>query len=577
MLENNSQIVSPETHAQFLSVLKNAGDTPSDFASFMELWNRLCDIDKRSGTVAFSDIGDISFAGMPAVDGQSKHDHSERRVSQMLDHFEHPSFLVGGNGRITVQNNVALSRFDVSVGDAINALPMDLEADEPLTKFIATCLHQDASEQQTMLRRAYGSDGVHVATLAGTPATVSQDGQPQVLIFVISARWIIAAPDLIRHQYDLTRTETSLLGNFLEGLSIEDMAAARGRSVATVRTQFYNLIAKMKVSNQTDLLRLALSVVQFHDQIEGITKQIRHPFRKRLDVIRPGGRSVQVTLAGDFAGSPVVALSSCLTYTFAPHIEASFRAAEFCAISICRPGFGDTDPPVDGVDDLATFADDLRAVLDQLGQAKCMILATNTTSPIMFQFAPHLADRISALVQLSGCIPTPYVKQRKSSSTWVQGAIQAAIQQPLLKTFMVRSGVRAWRAMGQKRFLKMQFSKHPDELERVLAPDILEETQTALEHATKQGYERATQDLLAAFADFTPDIAACPLPVLILHGDQNLVYPISAARDLAHDFPGVTLVEFKGAGFTLMATHIASVLDQMKTFSAACEPVTLTG
>lgn len=232
---------------------------------------------------------------------------------------------------------------------------------------------------------------------------------------------------------------------------------------------------------------------------------------------------MQVTLAGDFAGMPVVVLPSCLTYTFAPHIEAAFRAAELCCISICKPGFGDTDLPHGDTDEMAMFASDICAVLDQLGHQKCIIFATNTTPPIMFRLAPHMADRVRALVQLSGCLPTHSVKQKKSSSTWVQGAIQAAIQQPWLQAFMVQSGVRAWRAIGQKRFLKMQFSKHPEELERVLAPDILEETQTALEYATKQGYGRATQDVMAAFSDFTPDIAGCTLPALILHGDQNLV------------------------------------------------------
>lgn len=89
---------------------------------------------------------------------------------------------------------------------------------------------------------------------------------------MIDAHWVIAAPDLILYQYDLTKAETALLANFLEGMRVEQMALLRGRSVATVRTQFYSLMTKMKVSNKTDLLRLALSVVQFNDRMSAISK-----------------------------------------------------------------------------------------------------------------------------------------------------------------------------------------------------------------------------------------------------------------------------------------------------------------
>jgi pimeloyl-ACP methyl ester carboxylesterase len=216
---------------------------------------------------------------------------------------------------------------------------------------------------------------------------------------------------------------------------------------------------------------------------------------------------------------------------------------------------------------METFAADLRALLDQLGHATCSIVAPNLATPLLYKFAPYIADRVSVLVQASGTLPSPYAKRRRSSSAWAEGAIQAAIRQPNLKTFMVKAGIRAWRALGQRRFLKMQLFKHPQELNYILTTDHLDEIQDALETATKQGFDRITRDVMATFDDYTADIEACTLPILVFHGDENRVFPISSIRELVADFASkMTLVEVKGTGFTMFASNTDMLLEQIARF-----------
>ena len=62
--------------------------------------------------------------------------------------------------------------------------------------------------------------------------------------------------DTLIGAFDLTPAEAALAADLLRGLSVAEAAAARGRSVATVRTHLASLLAKTATTRQSDLVRL---------------------------------------------------------------------------------------------------------------------------------------------------------------------------------------------------------------------------------------------------------------------------------------------------------------------------------
>ena len=74
--------------------------------------------------------------------------------------------------------------------------------------------------------------------------------------------------------FGLTAAEASLAADLLTGLDTRDIAARRGRSVATVRTHLARLMAKADVSRQSDLIRVLGNLPRLPDAITDKHSQI---------------------------------------------------------------------------------------------------------------------------------------------------------------------------------------------------------------------------------------------------------------------------------------------------------------
>jgi pimeloyl-ACP methyl ester carboxylesterase len=193
--------------------------------------------------------------------------------------------------------------------------------------------------------------------------------------------------------------------------------------------------------------------------VDDIAEVLRHPYRKRVDVVRPGGRSVEVTIAGDLLGKPLVFLQTCYAYTFEAAVEHKFHDAGYCVLSICRPGTGNTDPASDGQSYYEAFAGDLSALLDQLGFETCLLMTSNTSAGFLFHALPHVAKRVSGIVLAAAGPPMCYVNDQDSAAPWVKGMLRAAKKSDFFLNLMLKSGISGYRAIGQERFLSIQREK----------------------------------------------------------------------------------------------------------------------
>ena len=213
---------------------------------------------------------------------------------------------------------------------------------------------------------------------------------------------------------------------------------------------------------------------------------------------------------------------------------------------------------------------DLRALLDQLGHEKCFLFATNTSSSFMYPASRRLSDRVKGLIQLGAAPPICYFEDGFNSVPWAKGIITASEKHPALKEFMTKAGLKAWRAMGQKRFFKIQFRNSDFELRHLLQPDPLEEFDNALRAATKQGYDAAIHDTMLAFSDFSSDVAATDLPILVIHGQKDLVFSTDALRAFVNDYAErMTYIETVGAGVSILISHLNEVVEHIVDFCRA--------
>jgi pimeloyl-ACP methyl ester carboxylesterase len=69
-----------------------------------------------------------------------------------------------------------------------------------------------------------------------------------------------------------------------------------------------------------------------------------------------------------------------------------------------------------------------------------------------------------------------------------------------------------------------------------------------------------------------PDSAGLELPILVVHGDDDRLVPVEAARTLVRNNPRAELLEVAGGSHMLPITHAALLADRIASFSAPPAP-----
>lgn len=551
-----------------IKLLDTSVDDPESFDAFINAWNTFFDTNSQIEVTPFASIETTALSTISFSKDEVTTSSAGFRIGHLIEKFESPAYIVRENGQIVLQNSIARKTYNLDLKSTIADLPFDLELSESITDVVLASLNVNRQSHDAILKRAYSSIDDSTVTLSITPLKQLGSEDAQALVFIIDARWKTQATELLKREFDLSVMEQELLINFLDGQSTQSIAKKRQRSHTTIRSQLYSLMGKMGAKTQTDLLRNVLSVSRFVDQVQEIGEIIRHPYRKRVDLVRPGGRSVEVTMAGDLTGYPIVFFQSGITYTFESKIEREFRDGGYCILSICRPGYGDTDQGPSHEDNHNTFAADLCSLLDQLGHPECLIMSSNLSSAVMYEISSFINDRVSGIIQVSSAAPLKFLKDRNTSVTWAKAMLNAVTSRPAFRSLLMKISLRAWKALGQAKFRKMTFKMNAAEYELATRPEALKDAQDALDTATKQGLEILTSDMIAIFSDFTQNVMATDLPILVVHGALDPVFDINALREFANAFESrVTFVEIPDAGFSVMATHSKEIVRYISDFN----------
>lgn len=119
---------------------------------------------------------------------------------------------------------------------------------------------------------------------------------------------------------------------------------------------------------------------------------------------RPDGRIVAFTEWGDSSGTPLLRVPGTPGCRYSMRADRSGWAARgLWAITTERPGFGASSRlPGRG---FAEPADDLAAVLDEVGVERCHVIGGSGSAPHQLAFAARHPDRVRAMTILVGAAP----------------------------------------------------------------------------------------------------------------------------------------------------------------------------
>lgn len=553
--------------------IKAEFDDPQEYDELVDAWSKLCE---RSSTALNEDLkfAEIEKAAIVALSENPEEQsigHVGHNISQMLNSFDYPTFLVTPDGRVSASNLCAWKEFNLEVNDSIDRLPFKVDGSEKISQLISNEALKKSTDQDSalLIKRTHPGDGLQDATIA---VSVSFGQTLTALVFVITTKWKPKSVDMLAEKFDLTKAEADILICFVDGYSSHDIAKQRNRSHQTVRTQFQSIREKLGVSNQTELLRTALSVSDFTRDIGNITAAVEHPYRRKSENVRAGGRVVEATLMGDFSGDPIVTISSVSQYTYHAEFEKLLYESNLLLISVCPPGYGKTDPALEKGSWIEQAGDDILAVLEQLSISRCTLLITYTNAPMSYRVARMNPTRFSHIVQLNTCGPAIFDKPSSARSPWISGFVRACIMgNSAIAGILLRGYIRSWVAIGARQFMRLQMSSTPVDAKYALLPANTQESQHALETATWRGISGALQEHLLLFDNWTADIRAAQANVTFIHGVENKVFVIESVRSLAALFPDkINLIEIKNAGFTASMSHPGEVVEILRSVVESC-------
>lgn len=553
-----------------LSMLGRAGKDPHSHHEWVCGWRKVYDelSEIPDASLGFSEIENAAIGSISNVQVSDNHAHLSCEVRRMLNTFKHPAFLVESDGHISAQNAMVGVTYDLNMGDKISDLPVTLKLSESVEDVVKQVTSSRFAKGDAVFKQALSRGSTHELTLAIIKS--KQGERAAALVFIISSQFSVKAAKLVQNNYKLTTAECQILISFVEGYSLKEIADVRARSYATVRTQFNSLMTKMGAHNQAALLRTALSLSDFNTEVEKLSTVLAHPFRRAANIMREGGRMVDVCFCGDPAGTPLLHIPTAAANRFNSNVEEALFKSGLYLITVCPPAHGLTDPEPSGVDRRQCKAEDIEAVLDMLNIDNCPVMVTSAGTYGAFDLAASLPERISQILLVAASPPGTYWSQYGTGAPWVDAIFRVDEKFTAVRRIVGAANLKALVTVGSKQYHKIQLAGNSKDVETVMKPENVVELEYALESATSFGMGSILEDIRVLFTDYSEKISSSGCKVSIIHGEKDPMFPIEAMRSFQADYPDrVDLVEIQDAGFTVLLSHTEEVVKLLSVIATA--------
>lgn len=227
------------------------------------------------------------------------------------------------------------------------------------------------------------------------------------------------------------------------------------------------------------------------------------------------------------------------------YAAARIAAAGMRAISVDRRGCGGSDRPGDGYD-FDTLADDLAAVIEALDLRDATLVAHSLAGgEAVRMLARHGADRVGRLVLVATSTPgTPAAAQPDEAALEeIVGGLR--VDRPAY----VRAGVPGFFGGSD-----------------TVSAEMADWAVGLVLRASAQASIGLMEAMITT--DTSADVAACPVPALVIHGDADASAPLElTARPTAELVPDARLEVYEGGPHGLPLTHAERIAADVVEFA----------
>lgn len=487
-----------------------------------------------------------------------------RSVDALVESESRPAMLLDAAGRVVAVNARAFSMFGIGAGASVGALSLEATGLSNIRQALGRLADEPPGRLLTVTRIMSPRDN-STPIVALTRAEIAGSSRPVGLLSVADIAWSERIGDMLMQVFGLTPAECEVARGIIGGQSLELLAAARGRSHQTVRTQVKSILRKLELRTQAELIRMVAALMQMDAAPELLSRTGRDPVTARATIMRGRGRVLDVVAIGPERGRPVLFIHGMLDgHGVTATLQDELFARGIRLIAPVRPNFGGSSPDGDAAAAPERFADDVAVVMDHFGIARCPVVGHMAGSAYAFAAAMRLGERVTRIVNVSGGVPIVSVEQFARMTPRQRIVAHTARFTPRLLPLILRAGIALIDSGGDRAFMNALYRSAPVDYAVASDPEVFALLSGGYRFTVAQGHRAFEIDAHHVVRDWSEYVDGSRQKVTLVHGEHDPVVVMPTVREFVDRLgERARLVEVPGHGQLLLYSAPHAVLDAL--------------
>lgn len=379
--------------------------------------------------------------------------------------------------------------------------------------------------------------------------------------------------------FGLSDAEAQIALALARGLSPSDIAAERGSSINTVRSQIKSALAKSGVRGVPDLVRLVCGFAANQSAANIIARRkarllARSAFRRECSLTLSSGRRLAFLDEGEPGGRPVLFFHNMLYGPYLTDAATESAAARgWRLVAPSRPGFGASDfnPDVENLALVDATCLAFRDLLDHLGIDRALLLGHQAGTIYAQRFALTFPQRTAGVLFVSHAPHwrADFLRDLPQRQRVIARTTQVSRR---ALSFLVRAAIALIDAGREDQFLYALHQACPEDMRALRRPDVLATIVEGLRHTVAQDGRGFCADCPLVLSDWARDAHRLEAPLRILSGAADRLCHTRYFEPYLDQFGPDVLRLVDGVGQFLLYSQWPLVFEQLEALHAASNP-----
>ncbi len=395
-----------------------------------------------------------------------------------------PAMRVDRTGKFTSCNASATQAYGVSAGDDISNLPFDPAAQRTLHALVVKLIREQGSGLSASKSAKAPATGlvhaVHKHTGQTLYLSVVMDERAEAHLVSTDIVWPERLDQLMSDSFGLTKAERAVGKGLVEGATIQEIAAARSSSIATVRVQARSLFEKTATNSQREFMRMAIGLSALYpdtpvsareDAVESASSPVL-PVAEDWQLLRlRDGRGLPYAIIGDPRGRPCLFVHDAIFGPALPRelVEEATKAGLKLIVPARQGWRGAADYP-EGSNAFMQFARDCKELMRFLNLSGVLLVGRVIGATYAFEIMREDPSRYLGLLGITPALPIGEREDINRMAPHHRLLTVSVGANAVMLNFVARAGIAIYDRFGAERLLRMIYRSSKADLELIDNP-----------------------------------------------------------------------------------------------------------